>query len=118
MFLFLPVSLPCPLAVTTRWTEPQNGSMSSNSPFKERRGEGAAEGGGREENKCLAMQTVKRVQSALQQFNSTSWAESQWLPADRPFLISGLLTAASAALPSLLAAALFKPPPALSSACL
>lgn len=73
-------------------------ACASNNPFKERRGEGAGWGGGREKNKCHAMQTVKRVQSALQQFYSTSWAEPHWLPADKSSLISGLLAAASPAL--------------------
>lgn len=73
-------------------------ACASNSPFKERDKGRGHEGEGGEKNKCHAMQTVKRVQSALQQFYSTSWAEPHWLPADKPSLISGLLIAASPAL--------------------
>lgn len=100
MFLFLPDSHPCSLAAMTRWSEPQNGSVCvKQSIQREARGGGQEGGvGEREKNKCHAMQTVKRVQSALQQFYSTSWAEPHWLPADKPSLISGLLAAASPAL--------------------
>lgn len=52
------------------------------------------------------MQTVKRAQSALQHFYSTSWAEPHWLPADKRSLISGRLAAARCRPPSLAAAAL------------
>lgn len=93
-------------------------ACASNRPFKERRGEGTGGGVGREKNKCHTMQTVKRDQSALQEFYSTSWAEPQWLPADKPSLISGLLAAVweSHQLSAILAGCCtFKPPPALSS---
>lgn len=69
-------------------------ACASNSLFKERgKGRGQQEEWGKRKNKCHAMQTVKRAQS-LQQFYSTSWAELQQLPADKP----SLLAAASAAL--------------------
>lgn len=75
-------------------TMSQNGSMCVKQPFqRERQGEGTTGGVGKEKNKCHAMQTVKRAQS-LQQFYSTSWAELQQLPADKP----SMLAAASAAL--------------------
>lgn len=103
--------------VPSQWTAPQNGSMCvKQSIQRETRGGDRRRGGEREKNKCHAMQTVKRVQSALQQFYSTSWAEPHWLPADKPSLISGLLAAASPALCHPRWLLHFKPPPALSSA--